>query len=204
MHLLPGDPDRLPVALKAAGAAGAPLFTVVDGAGAGPRPCWPPRATGRTGRAAADHRPAAPCARRSSPPASPWSPRSTLGAAGRRRPGPAWSRSAAAPTGAWRRSRTRSGRSARTRRALPRPGRPAGRDPRRRPATPTRTAEPGTAGRAAAGSGPRTVTELRRHALTATVYRAADANRALVDLLDAARDAVTAATATCYGRLAGD
>ncbi|MET8067998.1 hypothetical protein ABZS65_30685, partial [Micromonospora sp. NPDC005313] len=33
VHLVPGGPDRLPVALKAAGAAGAPLLTVADGAG---------------------------------------------------------------------------------------------------------------------------------------------------------------------------
>ncbi|ATO14174.1 hypothetical protein CO540_10390 [Micromonospora sp. WMMA2032] len=32
VHVVPGSPDRLPVALKAAGAAGAPLFTLVDGA----------------------------------------------------------------------------------------------------------------------------------------------------------------------------
>ena len=30
VHLLPGDPYRLPVAVKAAGAAGAPLFSFVD------------------------------------------------------------------------------------------------------------------------------------------------------------------------------
>ena len=48
--------------------------------------------------------------------------------------------------------------------------------------------------------GPRPVTELRRHTLTATVYRAADANQALADLLDAGdvrRDRES-------GRLAGD
>ncbi|MFY1669868.1 hypothetical protein ACN27G_07885 [Plantactinospora sp. WMMB334] len=32
-HLMPGGVDRLPVALKAAGAAGAPIFTYLDGAG---------------------------------------------------------------------------------------------------------------------------------------------------------------------------
>ncbi|MEU7982056.1 hypothetical protein AB0B63_26445 [Micromonospora sp. NPDC049081] len=31
VHVVPGDPARLPVALKAAGAAGAPLLTLVDG-----------------------------------------------------------------------------------------------------------------------------------------------------------------------------
>ncbi|TDC42467.1 hypothetical protein [Micromonospora sp. KC213] len=36
VHVVPGDPSRLPVALKAAGAAGAPLLTVADGADPAP------------------------------------------------------------------------------------------------------------------------------------------------------------------------
>lgn len=36
-HLMPGDPARLPVALKAAGAAGAPVFAYLDATG-GPQP----------------------------------------------------------------------------------------------------------------------------------------------------------------------
>ncbi|MDI5942749.1 hypothetical protein QLR68_32460, partial [Micromonospora sp. DH15] len=64
-------------------------------------------------------------------------------------------------------------------------------------------ADPGPLGRellAELARGPRTVTELRRFALTSTVYRAADANRAVADLLDAgavARDPE-------YGKLGGD
>ncbi|MEH0971124.1 hypothetical protein V6U77_08305 [Micromonospora sp. CPCC 205546] len=49
-------------------------------------------------------------------------------------------------------------------------------------------------------SGPRTVTELRRHALTETAYRSSDAARALVELLDAGE----AARAPEHGRLGGD
>ncbi|TDC84586.1 hypothetical protein E1193_05550 [Micromonospora sp. KC606] len=36
VHVVPGDPSRLPVALKAAGAAGAPLLTVAEGADPAP------------------------------------------------------------------------------------------------------------------------------------------------------------------------
>ena len=50
-----------------------------------------------------------------------------------------------------------------------------------------------------ARSGPRTVTELRRFAATSTVYRAADANRALASLL--AAGAVTRDPE--HGRLGG-
>ncbi|MFI6819688.1 hypothetical protein ACIBJE_01895 [Micromonospora sp. NPDC050187] len=51
-----------------------------------------------------------------------------------------------------------------------------------------------------ARSGPRTVTELRRHVLTATPYRAADAVRALTVLLDAG----TVIREPADGRLGGD
>ena len=66
--------------------------------------------------------------------------------------------------------------------------------------TPTPGRWPGNCWPSCAGGGPRPVTELRRHTLTATVYRAADANRALTGLL--AAGAVRRERET--GRLAGD
>ena len=74
VHLLPGDPYRLPVAVKAAGAAGAPLFSFVDLPGAVTPKLLDRRDQRPDRRGAAAHRATVPetC---SSPPASPWSPR---------------------------------------------------------------------------------------------------------------------------------
>lgn len=51
VHLVPGGPDRLPVALKAAGAAGAPVLAVLDARG-GPTPDPAALAAVTTGRPA--------------------------------------------------------------------------------------------------------------------------------------------------------
>ncbi|GIJ13096.1 hypothetical protein Van01_63100 [Micromonospora andamanensis] len=78
------------------------------------------------------------------------------------------------------------------------------RDPDGEPLTPADWVEPAPLGRALLAEldrrGPRTVTELRRYAVTETAYRAVDAVRALSDLLDAGRVTRTPPD----GRLGGD
>ncbi|OON31296.1 MULTISPECIES: hypothetical protein [unclassified Micromonospora] len=202
VHVVPGGPARLPVALKAAGAAGAPLLTLAHGAA--PTPAL--LAAARSGRPADLLLVTAPDA--------PLRP--ALDAAGF--PLVAEVDLLAAPTppgsagdeGLRLAFATGSDRSLQAfKDALWAADGPTGvryrdpADPQGRAVDVGPEADPGPLGRellAELARGPRTVTELRRFALTSTVYRAADANRAVADLLDAgavARDPE-------YGKLGGD
>ncbi|WP_229401362.1 hypothetical protein [Micromonospora okii] len=237
VHVVPGGPERLPVALKAAGAAGAPLLTLAHGAA--PTPAL--LAAARVGRPAdlllvagpgASLRPALEAAGFPLvaevdllPDPEPAQP----GLVGRAEPEltqsePAQSGEAQAEAGsgaadAGRRVAfaTGSDRSLQAfKDGLWAAGERAGvryRDPAapgdRAPAvTPTPAAAPAPeleslrrAILAELGrSGPRTVTELRRYALTSTPYRSADATRVLTALLESG--AVTREPA--HGRLGGD
>ncbi|MFG1868403.1 hypothetical protein [Micromonospora arborensis] len=196
VHLLPGAPDRLPVAVKAAGAAGAPLFSFVDL----PGPVTPKLLTaatnGRTGELLLHAGSSARAALVSAgfPLVAEVTPVLPDGeAAGVIAFGSRSDRSLEAvrdslwAVGADLGVRYRD------------PADPMGAtvdvagDPDLEPLARELLAE-------LREGGPRPVTELRRHTLTTTVYRAADANRALTDLLDAGdvrRDRET-------GRLAGD
>ncbi|MBM0230372.1 hypothetical protein, partial [Micromonospora sp. ATA51] len=197
VHVVPGHPDRLPVALKAAGAAGAPLLTVVDGA----------EPTPALLNAAASGRPAelllvTDVGR---------APRPALTAAGfplvtevdlvPADDAPA--RLFAYATGSDRGlEAVKDALWAVDEYAGVRYRDPA--DPAGRLLNITLDPEPGPLRRELlaelARSGPRTVTELRRFTLTSTVYRAADANRALTSLL--ASGAVTRDPE--HGRLGGE
>ncbi|MCX5070374.1 hypothetical protein OOJ91_31495 [Micromonospora lupini] len=207
VHLLPGGPDRLPVAVKAGGAAGSPLFCFLDLPGEVPPRLLDAAANGRTGEvllhAGSATRAALvaagfPLVAEVAPvlPADPSG--DAASAAG----------DAAAGVVAFG---SRSDRSLEAvREALWTVGAELGvryRDPADPAAPPVDVAgEPALEPLARQllaelrHGGPRPVTELRRHTLTATVYRAADANRALTDLVDAGdvrRERDT-------GRLAGD
>ncbi|WP_319460855.1 hypothetical protein [Micromonospora sp. RTP1Z1] len=197
VHVVPGHPDRLPVALKAAGAAGAPLLTVVDGGE--PTPALLAAVT--TGRPAELLLITEPGR----------SPRPALTAAGfplvtevdlvPADGSPA--RLFAYATGSDRGlEAVKDALWAVDEYAGVRYRDPA--DPAGRLLDITLEPEPGPLRRELlaelARSGPRTVTELRRFTLTSTVYRAADATRALTSLLTSgavARDPE-------HGRLGGD
>ncbi|WP_433131099.1 hypothetical protein ACQPWW_09405 [Micromonospora sp. CA-240977] len=193
VHLLTGAPDRLPVAAKAAGAAGSPLFSFVDVPGAVSRELLTAAANGRTGEvllhAGGSARDA--LVRVGFPlvaeliPVLPDDEAAGVIAFGSRS-----DRSLEAVRDAlWSvgadfgvRYRDPTGATVDV----------AG-DPDLEPLARELLAE-------LRRGGPLPVTELRRHTLTATVYRAADANRALADLLDAGdvrRDREA-------GKLAGD
>ncbi|SCL56612.1 hypothetical protein [Micromonospora chersina] len=197
VHVVPGSPDRLPVALKAAGAAGAPLFTVVDGG----EPDAALLAAAASGRPAEVLLVTAPGR----------SLRPALTAAGfplvtevelvPADDGPA--RLLGYATGSDRGLETvKDALWAVDEYAGVRYRDPA--DPAGRLLDISLDPEPGPLRRELlaelARSGPRTVTELRRFAATSTVYRAADANRALTSLL--AAGAVTRDPE--HGRLGGD
>ncbi|MFG3555343.1 hypothetical protein ACGGAQ_13290 [Micromonospora sp. NPDC047557] len=212
VHLLPGGPDRLPVAVKAAGAAGSPLFCFLDLPGEVPPHLLGAAANGRTGEVllhaggvtrAALVAAGFPLVAEVAPvlPTDATGPADTTAPAGARG-------DAAAGVVAFG---SRSDRSLEALRdALWTVGAELGvryRDPADPTAPPVDVAgdpalEP-LAGELLAElrrGGPRPVTELRRHTLTATVYRAADANRALTNLVETGdvrreRDS---------GRLAGD
>ncbi|MDG4780042.1 hypothetical protein O7614_10355 [Micromonospora sp. WMMD961] len=196
VHLLSGDPDRLPVAVKAAGAAGAPLFSFVDLPGVVTPKLVTAATNGRAGELllhAGD------------------SAREALVSAGFplvAEVAPVLPDGEAAGVVAFG---SRSDRSLEAVRDVlwavgadldvhyRDPADPMG-------ATVDVAAEPELEPLAREllaelrRGGSRPVTELRRHTLTATVYRAADANRALADLLDAGdvrRERES-------GRLAGD
>lgn len=196
VHLLPGEPYRLPVAVKAAGAAGAPLFSFVDLPGAVTPKLLTAATNGRTGELLLHTGDSA---------------RDALVSAGF----PLVAEVAAVlPDGATAGVIAFGSRSDRSleavRDALWAIG--ADLDVRYRDPLDPMGATVDVAGdpdldplarellAELREGGPRPVTELRRHTLTATVYRAGDANRALTDLLDAGavrRDRET-------GRLAGD
>ena len=125
VHLLPGDPDRLPVALKAAGAAGAPLFCL-----RGPARRGDPEAAHRRGQrprrgGVAARRPsgARDALRRRRLPAGR---RGGAGAARRRGGRRDRVRQPLRPEPGGGQGRALGGRRG-PRRALPRPGRPGGR-----------------------------------------------------------------------------
>ncbi|MEU2615039.1 hypothetical protein ABZ570_26160 [Micromonospora sp. NPDC007271] len=197
VHAVPGRPDRLPVLLKAAGAAGAPLLTVVDGGDPAPA-VLAGAASGHPAELLLVTEPGR-------------SLRPALAAAGF----PLVTEVELVPAGD---APTRLlGYATGSDRALEAlkdglwaVGEDAGMlyrdpaDPAACPVAVTLDPEPGPLRRELlaelARSGPRTVTELRRFATTATVYRAADANRTLATLL--AAGAVTREPE--QGRLGGD
>ncbi|MGN9776455.1 hypothetical protein ACTMS0_11885 [Micromonospora sp. H33] len=202
VHLVPGGPARLPVALKAAGAAGAPLLSYLDGAEA---------ADPSVLTAAAAGRPSEVLLVADADAGADVSLRAALGGAGfplvvevdlvpadgsparRLAFGTGHDRSLEAFKDLLWAVDEYAGVRYRD------PADPAGRlldialDPEPGPLRRELLAE-------LARSGPRTVTELRRHALTATVYRSADAQRALAGLLHSG--AVTRDPE--HGRLGGD
>ncbi|MGC5288832.1 hypothetical protein [Micromonospora sp. DT231] len=180
VHLLPGTPDRLPVAAKAAGAAGSPLFSFVDVPGAVSRELLSAAANGRTGEVLLH---------------AGSSARDALVAVGFplvAEVAPVLPDDEATGVIAFG---SRSDRSLEAvREALWSVGADLGvryRDPTG--ATVDVAADPDLEPLAREllaelrRGGPRPVTELRRHTLTATVYRAADANQALAALLDAGK-----------------
>ncbi|MFI2666617.1 hypothetical protein [Micromonospora carbonacea] len=203
VHVVPGDPARLPVALKAAGAAGAPLLTLAHGAA--PTPAL--LAAARSGRPADLLLATAPGA--------PLRP--ALDAAGFPLVAEVDLLTAPVPQGSGDDEGLRLAFATGSDRSLQafkdalwavggatgvRYRDPA--DPQGRAVDVAPEADPGPLARELlaelARRGPRTVTELRRFALTSTLYRAADATRALTGLLDAgvvARD-------PGHGKLGGD
>ncbi|MGC4746590.1 hypothetical protein ACLQ28_13115 [Micromonospora sp. DT201] len=196
VHLLPGDPYRLPVAVKAGGAAGAPLFTFVDVPGAVTPKLLTAATNGRTGELLLHTGDSARAALVSAgfPLVAEVAPVLPDGeAAGVIAFGSRSDRSLEAVRDALWAVGAELGVHYRD------PADPLGAtvdvagDPDLEPLGRELLAE-------LREGGPRPVTELRRHTLTATVYRAADANQALADLLDAGdvrRDREA-------GRLAGD
>ncbi|WBB70137.1 hypothetical protein [Micromonospora sp. WMMD812] len=217
VHVVPGDPSRLPVAFKAAGGAGAPTFSFVDTAGAVPAVNATPTGSGDPGvpdAAGAD--PAVLAAVATGRPAEvllrlgAGTARAALTAAGF----PLVTEVELVPTDGESATVAFGTGSDRSLEAFKEavwavdefagvryrdPADPAGRlldialDP-----------EPGPLRRELlvelSRSGPRTVTELRRYTLTSTVYRSSDAVRALTGLLTAG--SVTRDPA--HGRLGGD
>ncbi|MGK5518082.1 hypothetical protein ACSNN9_01860 [Micromonospora sp. URMC 107] len=194
VHLVPGGPARLPVAVKAAGAAGAPLLSVVDdddadsavltAAAAGkPADVLLATAAGTPARAALAGAGFPLTTGVELVPADGAPARLLAFATGSDKSLEAFKEALWAVDGA------------------------AGvryRDPAGRLLDVVPAPEPGPLRRELlaelARSGPRTVTELRRHALTATAYRSSDAVRALTGLLDAGE----AARDPEHGRLGGD
>jgi hypothetical protein len=204
VHVLPGGPARLPVALKAASAAGAPLFCFLDLSGPAHAEVLRACANGRNGEvllhAATSARPALDLA--GFPLVAEVAP--VLEADG------GVDAPADAPAGVIAFG-SRSDRSLEAvRDALWTVGADFGvryRDPADPAGAPVKVAaEPDLEPLAREllaelrRNGPRPVTELRRHTLTATVYRAADANQALATLLNENK----ATRERESGRLAGD
>ncbi|MEU1887615.1 hypothetical protein [Micromonospora sp. WMMD987] len=194
VHVVPGDPARLPVVLRAAGAAGAPLLTLIDGAA--PDPALLAATT--TGRPAEVLLTAAPTT----------TLRPALAAAGF----PLVAEVELVPVDGSPARLVAFGsgldKSLEAFKEALWTAASAGTVRYRDPAGGLHAAVvPPPAGPLAdellaelSRRGPRTVTELRRHALTATAYRAVDAGGALTALLDTG--AVTRDPA--HGRLGGD
>lgn len=192
VHVVPGGPDRLPVALKAAGAAGAPLLSVVDlgvptaGAAGTADPTPPAGLDPAVLAAAAGGRPSELLLWGGGP------ARGALTAAGFPLVAEAELVAGDGGTGTaitlgtgWDRSLEAFKDALWAVDAGLRYGDPA--DPEHLLDV-SRDPDPGPLRRELlaelARSGPRTVSELRRHTLTATVYRSADAVRALTGLVD--------------------
>lgn len=222
VHLVPGGPARLPVAVKAAGSTGAPLLSYLDGAGAidpgvlaasaAGRPAElllvteaEPAAAGPAGSAAASAGPAGSAAS-AGPAGSVWA-----GLAGTGFPLTTQVDLVAADGSLARRLAFGTGHD-RSLEAFKENLWAVDADTAvryRDPADPSGqlldiAPDPESLGRELlaelARSGPRTVTQLRRHALTATAYRSVDVQRALTGLLRcgaAVRDPE-------HGRLGGD
>ncbi|MER7460655.1 hypothetical protein [Micromonospora sp. NPDC126480] len=206
VHLVPGGPARLPVALKAAGATGAPLLSYLDDAGPVDPAVLAAAASGRpaeillvtdsgpTDGTATDTPPRVALAAAGFPLAAEVDLVPVDGSPGRRLAfGTGHDRSLEAFKDVLWAVDEYAGVRYRD------PADPAG-----RPLDIALDPEPGPLRRELlaelARSGPRTVTELRRHALTATVYRSADVQRALTGLLHSG--AVT--RDPDHGRLGGD
>lgn len=197
VHVVPGHPDRLPVALKAAGAAGAPLLAVVDGGEPDPA-LLAAVATGRPAElllVTMAGRPVRPALIAAGFPLvtevelvpADGGPARLLGYATGSDKGLEALKEALWGVDEYAGVRYRD------------PADPAGRlldislDPDPGPLRRELLAE-------LARTGPRTITELRRFAATSTVYRAADANRALASLLASG----VATREPEHGRLGGD
>ncbi|MFE0590307.1 hypothetical protein [Micromonospora echinospora] len=201
VYPVPGAPDRLPVALKAAGAAGAPTLTVLDD----------PAGVGWGGPAAASFLTAAAAGR----------PADLLLAVPAGADGPAALHRAGFPLVTGVETSPADDEPARLlalgtgsdrnleagKEAIWQVGAAAGLRYRDLDGVPRDLAAAPDADRLGAllvaeltRSGPRTVTELRRHVLTTTPYRATDAVRALTVLLDAG----TVTREPADGRLGGD
>ncbi|MFG2055256.1 hypothetical protein ACGFI9_14615 [Micromonospora sp. NPDC048930] len=197
VHVVPGHPDRLPVALKAAGAAGAPLLAVVDGADPDPA-LLAAVAGGRPAELLLVTAPGGPVRPALTAAGFPLVTEVELVPADG---GPA--RLLAYGTGSDKGLEAlKDALWAVDEYAGVRYRDPA--DPAGRLLDISLAPDPGPLRRELLAeltrSGPRTVTELRRFAATSTVYRAADANRALTSLL--ASGAVTREPE--HGRLGGD
>ncbi|MFI7307009.1 hypothetical protein ACIBM8_27710 [Micromonospora aurantiaca] len=197
VHLVPGGPDRLPVALKAAGAAGAPLLVVADGADPDPA-LLAAAASGRPAELLLVTTPGRSLRPALTDAGFPLVTEVELvpdgdGPARLVGYGTASDRGLEAVKDALWAVDEYAGVRYRD---------PA--DPQGRLLDISLDPEPGPLRRELlaelARSGPQTVTELRRFATTSTVYRAADANRALASLL--AAGAVTRDPE--HGRLGGD
>ncbi|MFJ8582823.1 hypothetical protein [Micromonospora sp. NPDC093277] len=198
VHVVPGNPDRLPVALKAAGAAGAPLLTVVDGGDPDPALLAAAAASGRPAELLLVTEPGPALRPLLANAGFPLATEVELVPAA-----DAPARLLGYATGSDRSLEAlKDALWALDEYAGVRYRDPA--DPAGRPVDITLDPEPGPLRRELlaelARSGPRTVTELRRFAVTSTVYRAADANRALTTLLTAG----TVIREPEHGRLGGD
>lgn len=197
VHLLPGGPARLPVALKAASAAGAPSFCFLDLSGPAHAEVLRACANGRNGEvllhAATSARPALDLA--GFPLVAEVTPvlEADGGAVGVVAFGSRSDRSLEAVRDAlWAVGADLGVRYRDPDDSTGAPVDVAG-EPDREPLARELLAE-------LRRGGPRPVTELRRHTLTATVYRATDANQALATLLREGK----ATRERESGRLAGD
>ncbi|MGW4499641.1 hypothetical protein ACWENR_13655 [Micromonospora sp. NPDC004336] len=197
VHLVSGGPARLPVAVKAAGAAGAPLLSYVDGAGVDPA-VLTATSVGKPAEALVVTAAGASARDALADAGHPLATEVELVPAD-----DAPARLLAYATGSDRSLEAfKEALWAVDEFAGVRYRDPA--DPAGRLVDIALSPEPGPLRRELlaelARSGPRTVTELRRYALTATVYRSADAVRALTGLLAAGE--VTRDPE--HGRLGGD
>ncbi|MEV2241228.1 hypothetical protein [Micromonospora sp. NPDC049891] len=184
VHLMPGPPARLPVALRAAGAAGAPVLSYLEAADP---VALTAAAAGRAAEAVVVAEAATPL-------------RAALVDAGFALVTEVELVDADRRIGFG----TGSDRSLEELKEILWASGSRFRDPYGEPLSPAARVEPAPLGRALleelARVGPRTVTELRRYAVTETAYRAVDAVRALSDLLDTGRVTRTPQD----GRLGGD
>ncbi|MBX7268216.1 hypothetical protein KIF24_20750 [Micromonospora sp. Llam7] len=187
VHLMPGPPGRLPVALRAAGAAGAPVLSYLEAADPVDPVALTAAATGRPAEALVVAAAGTPLRLALADAGFPLVTDVELVDAGRRI---GFGTGSDRSLESMKESLWATGQRCR--------------DPQGAPLSPTQEVDPAPLGRALldelARRGPRTVTELRRYAVTDTAYRAVDAVRALTALLDAG--AVTREPER--GRLGGD